>query len=437
MLDPHAFVNQEGLDAEKFVIATYLISCKTTNMMETAQAIAIEQSTGTWTEVPEDLDTVRKQSLAKVVSINEVPHSQETDPDYSQERTFVLTIAYPHDNINLQFPQMLTAVYGNISMFGKIKVLDIRLPKPFLNAFSGPAFGIDGLRKLVAVKKRPLMCAVFKPSTGATPKVLARMVLELGMGGVDIVKDDELLSDPYYCTIEDRLEEIMKTVKEVEQARGRKLLYALNVSDAPKVMSQNIETALEMGANCLSFNVPSIGFASFAEAVEQIDGRVPVLANSEFGGSLFGSPHHGLNSSLVLGKFMRLTGADMLVCPSPYGKVAMAAEQVQAIAQNLRAPMHHFKSVSPATSSGLHPGQVQQLLNDFGPDTVVSAGGAYHGHPDGIRAGVRAFKQAIDAWEKGVDVVEYAKTHPELQKALDKWGLYSKETPTNYALTSS
>ena len=49
MLDPLVFQNLEGVDAEQFIIATYLITVPTRNVMEVAQAIAYEQSTGTWT----------------------------------------------------------------------------------------------------------------------------------------------------------------------------------------------------------------------------------------------------------------------------------------------------------------------------------------------------------------------------------------------------
>ena len=55
MLDPLAWSNQEGIDAEQFIIATYLITMPTRSAMDAAQAIAYEQSTGTWTHVPEEI----------------------------------------------------------------------------------------------------------------------------------------------------------------------------------------------------------------------------------------------------------------------------------------------------------------------------------------------------------------------------------------------
>jgi len=437
MLDPIVFCNQEGVDAEEYIIATYLMTLPTKNIMEVTQAIAYEQSTGTWTHVPEDTPDVRELAVARVLGVYEVPNYEDKLPDGITDRNFIVHIGFPAHNINKQFPQMLTAVLGNISMSGKLKVLDIRFPKHYVKAFPGPQFGIEGTRRAVGITDgRPPMCAMFKPCTGASPATLAKMLYELGMGGVDIVKDDELLADPPYCTFKDRLAVIMKMVEKVEKERGRKLLYAINVTDSPKKQEEKIDWALKNGVNCLMFNVPTIGWANFAESVQQIGGKVPVLAHPDFAGAMFGSPHYGVSSSLILGKFMRMAGADFVICPSAYGKVPQVPEKVLQLAVALRGPFYDVKPVLPAPSAGMHPGQVQQLLNDFGPDTLVAAGGGYHGHPDGPRAGVRAFHQAVEAWMKKEAVEKFAEKQPELKAAIQKWGVYSEGHPTHYSLTS-
>ncbi len=437
MLDPLAWSNQEGIDAEQFIIATYLMTLPTRHAMDVAQAIAYEQSTGTWTDVPEDTEAVRAQSVAKVLGVHEVPNYEDKLPEGTVDRTFIVDIAFPAENIHNQFPQMLTAVLGNISMSGKLKVLDIRFPKAYVKSFPGPAFGVEGTRKVLGLAAgTPPLCAMFKPCTGAPPHVLAKMFYELGMGGVNIVKDDELLADPKFCTIDARLDLVMKEQQKIKKETGRNVLYALNVTDAPLKQAENIERTLKAGANCLMFNVPTIGWASFAEAVRQIDGRVPVLAHPDFAGAFFGSPHYGLSSQLILGKFMRMAGADFVVCPSAYGKVPQIPERVLQLGVALRAGFYDVKPVLPAPSAGMHPGQVQQLLNDFGGDTIVAAGGGYHGHPKGPRAGARAFVQAVEAWMQGVDVSKAAEKNPELKEAIDKWGVYTPQTPTQYALTN-
>ena len=73
------------------------------------------------------------------------------------------------------------------------------------------------------------------------------------------------------------------------------------------------------------------------------------------------------------------------------------------------------------------PNCVEAIYRDLGPDCIMGAGGAIHGHPMGPVAGARAMRQAIDAAVAGIPIVEAAKEHPELQAAIDAWGLLEDE----------
>jgi len=64
---------------------------------------------------------------------------------------------------------------------------------------------------------------------------------------------------------------------------------------------------------------------------------------------------------------------------------------------------------------------VPQLVDTFGLDTVIQAGGGIHGHPQGTVAGAKAMRQAVDAVIQGVPLEEYAQDHEELRLALERW----------------
>jgi ribulose-bisphosphate carboxylase large chain len=64
---------------------------------------------------------------------------------------------------------------------------------------------------------------------------------------------------------------------------------------------------------------------------------------------------------------------------------------------------------------------ITKLVDIFGKDTVIQAGGGIHGHPDGTIVGAIAMRQAVNAAMKGIALKEYAEDHPELEKALEKW----------------
>ena len=67
---------------------------------------------------------------------------------------------------------------------------------------------------------------------------------------------------------------------------------------------------------------------------------------------------------------------------------------------------------------------VPALMNDIGSVMIIWAGGAMHGHPGGLQAGVTALKQAILAPMEGTDLKEAATQYKELDQALKTWGLF-------------
>jgi len=88
----------------------------------------------------------------------------------------------------------------------------------------------------------------------------------------------------------------------------------------------------------------------------------------------------------------------------------------------LKTEMSGLKPVLPVASGGLHPGLVPSLMEFFGKDFVIQAGGGIHGHSDGTVAGAKAMRQAVEATLEGVPLKEYARAHVELETALRIWG---------------
>lgn len=426
-LDPQIFNLWESVEKEDYIFALYYMEAKSTDLLKKVEAIALEQSTGTWVTVPEESEEIRRRCVAKVINLHEIPNYEVDEPNPEGNRKFIFTLAFPAANINGQIPQLLTAVYGNISMVSKLKLLDIFLPQSFVKNYSGPKFGIEGLRKLLKVEKRPLLCAMFKPCIGMPPKVLGKLFWELGKGGVDIIKDDELLADPAFCSVEERLAECLKSCEKVYKETGRKVLYAVNITDNLDKMFDKAKKAVKSGANCLMVNTYTVSFSAMSALAESKEINVPILAHPDFAGTFFTSPEYGLTSSLVLGKLARLSGADMVVYPSYFGKVPMVKERVLRIGQELTAPFYHLKRVFPAPSAGLHPGMINQLMEDFGDDVLIGAGGGIHGHPLGAEAGATAFHQAIDLVHRKISFTEVPAEYKELQLALQKWGTYEEK----------
>jgi 2,3-diketo-5-methylthiopentyl-1-phosphate enolase len=421
MFDYDQYAIPEGLNAEDYVVATYLFRSRSKDMLEQAAAMAVEQTTGTWIDVPGETRDLLEKHRGKVLAIWEVP-DYETDRDRPEERIHVLQIAYPVRNIGFQIPLLLTTVFGNISMIGDIKLLDLSLPKSLVSHLPGPRFGVRGIRELLEVPQRPLLNNMIKPSTGITPEEGAELFYQAALGGTDIIKDDEVLGDTDFSPVLRRVELYMKKAEKIREETGQKILYAVNVTDEPERCLNKAMAAVDNGANAILVNYLPTGIGILSSLARNPKIGVPILAHLDFGGALYASPHHGISSHLIYGKLARLAGADMLTLPTPYGKFAIAREKYMRMAIALRHPIPGKERTWPIAGGAIKPGHMPQLFHDLGNDFIVGAGGAIYGHPMGPAAGARAFRQAIDLIMTKGDFDDSVDGFPELKCALNQWG---------------
>lgn len=419
----------EQIEAESgYVVATYFIETSSrSDILHKVSAIAVEQTTGTWVAVPEETPEVREKHVAKVVGVYEVPGHEFEVPVDREARQFVFQLAYPAINFGPQIPMLLSTVIGNISMSGKLKLLDLKFPKEFLDAFPGPKFGTQGIRKILGVAERPLLNNMIKPCTGYPPEVGAKLFSQAVRGGVDIVKDDELIADPVFCPMEERVRLYMEEARRIYEETGHKALYTVNITDRADRVLEKARRAIAAGANALMINYLTVGISALQALAEDPEINVPILAHLDFAGTMYESPISGMSSHLLLGKLARMAGADIVVYPSPYGKFPFLRERYLLIGHHLLNPWVHLRPVFPMPGGGVMPAVVPAIIRDLGNDCILGAGGAIHGHPMGPVAGGKAMRQAIDASLQGISLKEAAESFPELKAAIDAWGLMEEE----------
>jgi 2,3-diketo-5-methylthiopentyl-1-phosphate enolase len=419
-----------------YCIATYRSFDEKADFHKKAQSIAVGLTVGSWTDLPEAQKASMTPHLGLVIDVKITESG--ADPVIS-DRYADIQIAYPDINFSRDIPALLITVFGKLSMDGRIKLLDLRFSPAFLSGFPGPKFGVQGVRNLVGVYDRPLLMSIFKSVIGHDIHGLREQFLQQALGGVDLIKDDEILFENPLTPLTKRVQIGMEAAKEAEQTTGQKLLYAVNLTGSTSRLAEQAERAIAAGANALLFNVLAYGFDTLHELSANPNIRVPIMAHPAMAGAFYPSSYYGISASLLLGKLMRIAGADLVLFPSPYGSVVMPKEENMAIKQTLLTShlvldymyahteeIHLVPSLKPSfpvPSAGIHPGLVPLILKDFGHEVVVNAGGGVHGHPMGAAAGGRAFRQAIDAKLQNVSLVQYAEEHPELQAAITAWGV--------------
>lgn len=428
-IDPIIMQLPEGIEKEKFVIATYYCATKPgMNMVKFAAALAVEQTTGTWLPVPGETKEVRERCIGRVVGVYEAPSYQQEIPADVTERQFIIRIAFPWKNFGASISMMLSSVVGNISSSGKVKLIDLEFPETFLSKFAGPKFGTQGIRDLLGVYDRPLLNNMIKPCTGLNPAETAKLAYEAARGGVDIIKDDELVADAPHCPLTERVKYVMEAIHKADEEKHEKTLYAFNITDTTAKLQENAYKAIEAGANALMINYATAGLDTVRMITEDPRINVPVLAHSDFTGAMYASEWSGLSTTLIGAKLPRLAGLDMIIALSPYGKFPVLMDTFLNAGYQMTLPMGNIKSVMPMPGGGTTQGHIEELVNKFGKDIIIAAGGAIHGHPMGPAAGARAFRRGIDGVMAGQSLEKTAESCEELKLALDAWGIYKENT---------
>ncbi|MGG4045821.1 2,3-diketo-5-methylthiopentyl-1-phosphate enolase [Paenibacillus favisporus] len=399
--------------------ATYRLYDDKADFRKKAESIAVGMTVGSWTELPQAKRESMQKHLGEVLQVD----VHEPEGAAPGERYADVTIAYPDINFSRDIPALLITVFGKISMDGKIKLNRLGFSDHFVQGFPGPKFGIAGIRDILGVHDRPLLMSIFKSVIGLNADELREQFLRQALGGVDLIKDDEILFENELTPIEKRVEVCLKAAEAAQKETGKKLLYAANLTGPTSSLKSQAKKAIGAGANALLFNVLSYGYDVLHELSSDPEINVPIAAHPALAGAFYPSPHYGISASVLLGQLMRLAGADLVLFPSPYGSVTMPKAENMAIRDELISRELPMKASMPVPSAGIHPGLVPLILRDFGTDVVVNAGGGIHGHPMGTEAGGRAFIQAIAAAQQSIPLAQYAEDgHPELKAALDAWG---------------
>ncbi|WHH57125.1 RuBisCO large subunit C-terminal-like domain-containing protein [Petroclostridium sp. X23] len=416
------FCLNEEIRQKEYVLATYYIELdKDSDIIAKASSMAVGQTVGTWVPVPGITDEMRDNHMGRVVNVIDLPPYELSSQVADIKCTYLIQIAFPAVNFGAQFPMMLTTLLGNdASTSAQVKLVDLQLTESFASQFGGPNFGIEGIRNLAGEKSRPLILNMIKPCIGFSPEVGAKIFYETAMGGVDLIKDDELLGNPDFCPVVERVKAYNSASKAAYEKTGKRVIYIPNITDSVDRVLDHAKRAVEAGAKVLMINFATVGYSMLHTLAKTVN--VPILGHYAGAGMFYEGIHSGMSSPLAVGKLPRLAGADIVMINTPYGGYPLRYQKYIQTVQALSLPYYKIKPTMPSVGGGVHPGITERYIKELGTDIILSPGGAIHGHPEGAAAGVRAMRQAIDAVMNGIALDEAAKEHSELFAAIKLWG---------------
>jgi ribulose-bisphosphate carboxylase large chain len=409
------------------IIATYYI--ETPFAPEAAaQVLAGEQSSGTFVAVPGETEELKQRFAARVESVEllETVNEPAILGAASSTRKYnraIVKVSWSIENFGYNLPVLVSTLQGNlyeIKQFTGLKLLDIELPASFGNYYSGPAFGIDGCRKLTGVNDRPLIGTIIKPSIGLSIEQTADIVKTLAEAGIDFIKDDELLSSSANSNFNDRVDAVMKVINAHADKTGKKVMYAFNISGEMDEMLQRYEKIISCGGTCAMVSINSVGLSATKKICDQK--QLAIHAHRNGWGMLTRHPLLGIDFKAYQ-KLWRLAGVDQLHVNGIKNKFWESDDSVVNSIGACLTPMYNHKTALPVVSSGQWGGQAFETYRRTNTvNLLYMAGGGIMAHPMGAAAGVIALQQAWKAAVDGLSLEEAAKEYKEFGESVKKFG---------------
>jgi ribulose-bisphosphate carboxylase large chain len=388
---------------QRVVRCTYYLESE----MKPARAAAIlagEQSSGTFVSVPGESAELHERHGAQVVDVQHLSRRRPSLPSRTHPEKVnaaLVVVEWPMENIGADLATLQTTIAGNLFELQELfacRVLDLRLPPEFIAAHPGPAFGLAGTRRLIGDVAGAMIGTIVKPNVGLSEEQFRLVVRELAHASIDLIKDDELMTDPRYLPLGRRVAIATQEIQAAEQVTGHPTMYAFNITGDLAGLRRRHDLVVEAGGRCVMLNVPVMGLPALAWLREFTE--VPIHGHRAGLAGSMRSPALGM-SYRVWQQLTRLAGADHLHVSGLGSKFYETDDEVAANVRSLLEPLGDTLGPVPTLSSGQNVTTAAPTYAAVrSTDLLLLAGGGVAAHPDGPPAGVRSLR---DAWTAAID----------------------------------
>lgn len=259
--------------------------------------------------------------------------------------------------------------------FTRCRLVDLELPAGLL---PGPAFDAPPDARVGVI---------VKPSLGLTPLQTADVVAACVAGGASLVKDDELMSDPASCPLDDRVRAVAGVLEEG-------VVYCPNVTGPSATLLERAERAVALGATGLMVNAFAQGLDAVL-ALRDAGLGVPLFAHRVGSGPMTRNDRFGVAGD-VLVTLLRLCGADYVIAGAYGGKLFDSDADVDANVLAARRDVEGVRRSTVVLGGGVGSDNAQaQAARAGGGGLLLLLGSAAYRADGGVGAAVRATVEAL------------------------------------------
>ncbi len=391
-----------------------------------AALLAGEQSSGTFVQVPGESDDLRARHGAEVTAVRELGWTRPSLPSRStpeRVRAAEIELEFPLENVGSDLATTLTAVAGNLFELGDLfacRLQRLDLPDAFVDELPGAAHGVRGTRQLIGIGDEVVIGTIVKPNVGLREAEYRQVVRDLARASIDLIKDDELMTDPAYLPLETRVRVATEEIEAASQHTGKRTMYAFNITGDIAGLRDRHDLVVAAGGTCVMLTIPVMGIP----ALEYLRSFAAVPIHGHRGGLAAAMRHPALGVSYeAWQKLARLAGADHLHASGLGSKFYERDDEVAANVRHLLEPLGSGEQVLPALSSGQNvftPHPTWDALHST--DLLMLAGGGIAAHPDGAAAGVRSLRDSWEAAQAGIALEDAALGSEPLARAVEFFG---------------
>jgi ribulose-bisphosphate carboxylase large chain len=329
---------------------------------------------------------IEPSGAAETLAIRETV-GMEGGPDWARGRVVAqaggrAALEFPEGhwgtNVALLLSALVAGEAGEIRAVSRCRLVGLEFPDGFL---PGPALGAPAQAQPVAIG------VIVKPSLGLSPSEVGEVARAAVAGGATFIKDDEVLGDPAWCPLDERVRAVAKVLEPG-------VVYCANVTGAAATLVERARRVVELGATGVMVNAYAQGVDSLL-ALRQAHLGVPILAHRAGSGAFTRNDRFGATGA-VLGRLARLCGADYWIVGAFGGSLFESDDEVAASVAAVRDRCGSALPAIAAFGGGLGPAHVAaQVARAGGSGVVLLLGSQAYRYPGGLECGVRAAVAAL------------------------------------------
>ncbi len=349
-----------------------------------AETLCLDQTV----ELPDALvpsDFIREQVLGRIEAFQEVGKGR-----------YEVAVSFAEELLGSDLASLLNLMYGISSLRRDIRVAGLELPHHILQRWPGPRFGRSGLRALLDVPKRPLVCGVLKP-LGLPIRDLAKLAYDYALGGLDLIKDDQGLFDQPFCPFGERVSRCAEAVARASTETGKRCLYVAHVSGPSSLLHERCRQAKLAGAGGVMVCPGLTGYDAVREIVSG-ETELVIVTHPDLLGTYAMHEETGIAPSVLFGQLPRIAGADVSIYPSHDASFSIGRDDCRHIAEASRRPWGHLKPMFPTGAGRISRDRIEEICSFYDGEVVLIAGGGFLGSRGDVVATCRAFMDRVAQW---------------------------------------